>query len=333
MLPYAVKVMFDNIHFAWPWLLWLLLLPLLIRLIVTPAKNTNDVLWMPYLDDLHSMTKTMHFRQTILPLLLAALAWLLLITAAARPQLVTEAQGLPISGRDLVVAVDLSESMRQTDFEIGQRYVNRLDASKYVAGEFITQREGDRIGLIVFGSQAYVQAPLTLDRKTVQILLDETSIGLAGSKTAIGDAIGLAVKRLRDSDSDKRVLILMTDGANTAGEVGPDVAARLASTAGLRIYTIGIGKQEEQLDDDQFVIPNTYGLDERILKYIANITGGKYYLASDTQKMQGIYEEINQLEPVITEGEQLYLHDELYMYPLALAIMLLLVSRFYARLQ
>ncbi len=323
--------MFSNIQIAWPLLLLIIPLPLILRWLLSPADNNRDALWLPLLDNYHQISKNKRFKQSTLLILAAILAWLLLVLAASRPQWVSEVEGLPINGRDLVIAVDISESMRQTDFEIENQLVNRLEASKHVAGQFIEEREGDRISLIVFGTQAYVQTPLTLDRKTINIFLDETSIGLAGGKTAIGDAIGLAVKRLRESDSDKRVLILMTDGANTAGEVGPDVAARLALEAGLRIYTIGIGQQQEQFEPNQFAIPDTYGLDEKILKYIANITGGKYYLASDTEEMQGIYEEINRLEPVLSEGEQLYQYRELYFYPLACALILVLFSQLYSR--
>ena len=174
-------------------------------------------------------------------LVLASLAWALLCLAAARPEWVGEPIEIPVSGRDLMIAVDLSESMRETDFMLAGRAVDRLTATKAVARDFIERRVGDRLGLILFGQQAYLHVPLTFDRATVLTLLDEAVIGLAGRQTAIGDALGLAVKRLRDQDTPHKVLILLTDGQNTAGEVEPLRAAELAAAAGLRIYTVGIG--------------------------------------------------------------------------------------------
>ncbi len=324
--------MVPNLHIAWPIVLLIIPLPFLIRYVLPPLSNSQDAIWLPYLDDFQRLSDPIKNKTINWPLILSILIWLLLIFAASRPQWVIEAEGQPISGRDLVVAVDLSESMRQTDFELDDGIINRLEASKLVAKDFISKREGDRIGLIVFGTQAYIQTPLTLDRKTVQILLDETSIGLAGSKTAIGDAIGLAVKRLRESDAKERVLILMTDGANTAGEVGPIVAARLAATAGLKIYTIGIGNESEIIREEQSIGPNSYGLDEKTLRHISYLTGGKYYLASDTEELKNIYDEINLLEPVVSEGEQLYLYKELYVWPLGIALLIIIICLRFTRI-
>ena len=159
-----------------------------------------------------------------------------------RPQWVGEPIALRISGRDLMLAVDLSGSMKRRDMQVGRDWVTRLAVVKRVAGEFIARRDGDRIGLILFGTRAYLQAPLTFDRPTVRTLLSEEAvIGLAGEQTAIGDAIGLGVKRLRERPAENRVLVLLTDGANTAGEVNPMDAARFAAKLGLKIYTIGVG--------------------------------------------------------------------------------------------
>ena len=156
-----------------------------------------------------------------LRLVLATLAWVLLVIAAARPQHVGEPLQLPVSGRDLMLAVDISGSMEAEDMTVSGQVVSRLTAVKAVAGDFIERRKSDRLGLILFGDQAYLQTPLTFDRKTVRTQLDEAAIGLAGKRTAIGDAIGLAVKRLRDQPQENRVLVLLTDGDNTAGEVTP----------------------------------------------------------------------------------------------------------------
>jgi len=236
-------------------------------------------------------------------LLVAAIAWILLVTAAARPQRIGDELDVPVSGRNLMLAVDLSGSMDQKDFQLGNRHVDRLTATKAVASDFISRREGDRIGLILFGERAYLQVPLTLDRETVKILLMEAFIGLAGEKTAIGDAITLAVKRIYDQheNAGEQVLILLTDGANTAGEVDPMKAAELAAQVGLRIYTIGIGA--EQLEVSSLIggrrqINPSADLDEATLTAIADMTGGRYFRATDTATLQEIYRHVDELEPV-----------------------------------
>ncbi|MCG8325415.1 MAG: VWA domain-containing protein [Thiotrichales bacterium] len=323
----------ENIEIVWPAILLLIPVPFLVRFLLPAYSTGSDTLWLPLISDYRKASLDQGSGRNYWLLILATLAWLLLLLSASRPQLAVKQPGLPINGRDMMLAIDLSESMRQTDFEYRGKIVNRLEASKYVASDFIAGRTGDRIGLIVFGTQAYLHTPLTLDRKTVRILLNETSIGLAGSKTAIGDAIGLAVKRLKDTDAEQRVLILVTDGANTAGEVQPQVAARLAASSDMRIYTIGIGSQEGIIDNElqKSFMSNTYGLDERMLRHIAGLTGGKYFLASDTGMLVDIYNEIDKLEPVIISGEQLFLHKELYPWPLACALGMLLIGRIFIR--
>ena len=217
----------------------------------------------------------------------AALAWLLLVAAAARPQNVGETVHLPVTGRSIMLAVDLSGSMQTPDMRSGGHAVSRLAAVKQVAGEFIKHRAGDRLGLILFGDEAYVQVPLTLDRDTVRTLLDEAQIGLAGTQTAIGDAIGLAIKRLRDEPIKNRVLILLTDGASNAGNIDPLKAADLAAQEGVRIYTIGVGAEE-------MVVPGPFGmpqvvhsdLDESALRAIAQKTGGRYFRATDVAALE-----------------------------------------------
>jgi Ca-activated chloride channel family protein len=202
-----------------------------------------------------------------------------------------------------MLAVDLSGSMDQRDFVLANRRVDRLTATKAVAADFISRREGDRIGLILFGERAYLQVPFTLDRDTVTVLLMEAEIGLAGEKTAIGDAITLAVKRIHDQEADasEQVLILLTDGANTAGAVNPMKAAELAQQVGLRIYTIGIGADRMEVSSliggRRSVNPSA-DLDEDTLTSIATMTGGRYFRAKDTAELQDIYKLVDELEPV-----------------------------------
>lgn len=227
------------IEFAWFWMFLALPLPWLVRLLLPSAPEPADMaLRTPFLDDLSGLPAISGQQVTAgKTVWLAGLAWLLLVTAAARPEWLGDPVEQGVSGRDLMLAVDLSGSMEIADFMLRGKKVDRLTATQDVAGHFLERRVGDRLGLILFGETAYLQAPLTFDRKTVHTLLDEAVIGLAGDKTAIGDAIGLAVKRLRDNPQDQRVLILLSDGANTAGTVAPLQAADLAARVGLKVYT------------------------------------------------------------------------------------------------
>jgi len=313
------------IHFEWPWLLLALPLPLAVRWLL-PAKITVEqaALKVPFLDDF-SNTETQSVSQpNKWPLLLASIAWILLVIACTRPQWLGEPIEQAVSGRDLMLAVDLSGSMEVQDFFINKRAVDRLTAIKYVASDFINRRVGDRIGLILFGTQAYLQTPLTFDRKTVMTLLNESAIGLAGDNTAIGDAIGLAIKRLKNQPDNSRVLILLTDGANTAGEVTPLKAAELAEANHLKIYTIGVGA-------DEMIVRSFFGsrkvnpsadLDENTLVKIAENTGGRYFRARNADELNNIYMLLDKLEPVEKDKQFFRPRSELYYWPLALALLL-----------
>lgn len=314
------------IQFEWPWLLILLPLPLLLRRLLPAAATSRDAaLRVPFIEDFKDTGSTgPHVITRHGSLWLALLAWILLIVAGARPQWLGDQVELPVSGRDLMLAVDLSGSMEVEDFELNGRTVNRLYATQYVAGDFIERRVGDRLGLILFGRQAYLQTPLTFDRETVHTLLSEAVIGLAGKETAIGDAIGLAVKRLRDKNQNSRVLILLTDGANTAGEVEPVKAAELAAQEGLKIYTIGIGADEmlvRSLFGTRRVNPSV-DLDEKTLTAIAEKTGGRYFRARDTDELKKIYQLLDELEPVEQETRVFRPTSALYFWPLGMATMI-----------
>ncbi|MGJ0429093.1 vWA domain-containing protein [Methylobacter sp.] len=313
------------IHFEWPWLLSLLPLPLLIRWLLPAHKPVEQAaLKVPFLDDFSEGDARVISQTGRWPFLAAAIAWILLIAACTRPQWLGEPIEQAVSGRDLMLAVDLSGSMEVQDFVINRQAVDRLTATKWVAGDFINRRVGDRIGLILFGTQAYLQTPLTFDRKTVMTLLDESAIGLAGDNTAIGDAIGLAVKRLKNQEVNSRVLILMTDGANTAGEVSPLKAAELAAENQLKIYTIGIGADEmlvRSFFGAQKVNPSQ-DLDEKTLTAIAEKTGGVYFRARNTDELNKIYQLLDQLEPVEKDKQYFRPKSELYYWPLAGALLL-----------
>ncbi|MFQ5470298.1 MAG: VWA domain-containing protein [Gammaproteobacteria bacterium] len=314
------------IHFEWPWLFIVLPLPLVVRLVLPPLPAQRDAaLRVPFIDDFrHASSASHQFKAKRWPLLIALIAWISLVTASARPQWLGEPIELPVNGRDLLLAVDLSGSMEVEDFQLNNQVVNRLTATQQIAGEFIERRVGDRVGLILFGKQAYLQTPLTFDRTTVQTLLNEAVIGLAGQETAIGDAIGLAVKRLRNKAAGNRVVILLTDGANTAGEVEPLKAAELAASEGLKIYTIGIGADEmlvRSLFGTRRIDPST-DLDEKTLKAIAEKTGGRYFRARNTRELEEIYHLLDELEPIEQEKQTFRPTRSLFPWPLALACML-----------
>lgn len=335
----------------WLWVLAFIPLPLVYRFLLPVAKTGDEsVLRVPFMSDFMRMTTgNFAFNHRRLLLWLGFVGWIFLVLAASRPQWVGDPIELPVSGRDIMLAVDLSGSMKMEDFVLGNnKTVDRLTATKAVAGEFIQRRVGDRIGLILFGRQAYVQTPLTFDRETVQTLLYEAEIGMAGRETAIGDAIGLAVKRFRNmkknalsaeagnSDASKTILVLLTDGANTAGEVQPIKAAEFAAQEGLKIYTIGIGA-------DEMVVPSLFGarrvnpsqdLDEDTLTAIAEATGGRYFRARDTEELEKIYQLLDKLEPIARETQSFRPKTALYMWPLSIALFLgvmVILLRVYGR--
>jgi len=262
--------------FALPWLFVLLPLPCLCRFLLAPAKQqVSAALQIPFYQALQSL----HLGQQQRSILkrkkwLAYLAWFLLVSAAAGPQWIGEPIELERSGRDIMLAIDLSGSMEIRDMELNGQAVDRLEVVKAVARQFISQRRGDRLGLILFGTRAYLQTPLTFDYKTVITMLEDSSIALPGPQTAIGDAIGLAVKHLREVPEESRVLVLLTDGENNAGVLDPLQAAELAAENHVKIYTIGMGANRmlvPGLLGPQEVNPS-WDLDEEALAEIANET-------------------------------------------------------------
>jgi Ca-activated chloride channel family protein len=314
-------------EFHWPWVFLLLPLPLLARYLLPRAEEAKPAaLRFPFFGALKSGLTLQEQRHAKKWKLLAILAWLLLVVAAARPQLIGESIEMPVTGRSLMMAVDISGSMLTEDMNIRGRPITRLAAVKAVAGEFIERRKGDRIGLILFGTQAYLQAPLTFDRKTVTTLLNEAQMGLAGQQTAIGDAIGLAVKRLQQQPEKNRVLILLTDVANTAGHVDPLKAADLAAAENIRIYTIGIGSKSQMIRTP-FGIQQVGGsdLDEPLMKAIAQKTGGEYFRATDLQSLQRIYTLLDEIEALSEDTLSYRPVDELYQWPLAFALLLTMI--------
>lgn len=312
------------IEFAWPYLFLLFPLPwILSKLFPGNPSHERAALKVPALHDFIDFRNPSPASLPKLKTAFAFLIWIALLTSAARPQWIGNSVEIPQSGRDLMLAVDLSGSMRMEDFEINGKYTDRLTASKIVAGDFINRRKGDRIGLILFGSQAYLQTPLTFDLPTVSQLLKEAEVGLAGNETAIGDAIGLAVKQLQDSPQASRVLILLTDGNSNAGELSPEKAAEIASHAKLKIHTIGIGVNRIQVQTifGARQINPSAEMDEKTLQMVAEKTGGKYFRAYNTQELAQIYNEIDQLESIERKHKFYRPTDEMYYWPLLIALL------------
>lgn len=314
--------MFD---LQWPWLLALLPLPLVMLLI--PAKKKADAaLRVPFFAQVKTIeTQTHSLRsRTATHFLALWIIWAALVVAAANPQWIGETISMPNSGRDLLIAVDISGSMKIPDMKYRGEEIRRLDAVKMVVGDFVKNRKSDRLGLVLFGTQAYLQAPLTYDRQTVNTLLQETEIGFAGEQTSIGDAIGLSIKRLRARPDAQRVLIVLTDGANTAGELEPIKAAELAEKEHVKIYTIGFGADEMLVDNGFFgkrrVNPSA-DLDEPTMRAIADKTGGQYFRARNLEELAEIHQILNRLEPIDSEDEKFRPIKSLFFYPLGFAFL------------
>ncbi|QDH71681.1 vWA domain-containing protein [Marilutibacter alkalisoli] len=333
LLPVSVSspwlASWPELQLVWP--LWLLAipLPLLVLWLLPAAPVSSPALRLPHAARLAEVAGGgRRGRPGLGPGLLLWLAWILLCVAAARPQQLGEPVQPPQSARDLMLALDLSGSMQEPDMSLGGRPVDRLTAAKAVLADFLDRRVGDRVGLLVFGRRAYTLTPLTLDHESVRQQLQDSVVGLAGQETAIGDAIGLAVKRLREQPEGKRVLILLTDGVNTAGLLEPLKAAELARDNGVRVHTVAFGG-DGVLSVFGFQLPMPGGgdeIDENALRAIAEQTGGRFFRARDTAQLAGIYAEIDRLEPVERPGPALRPRIERYAWPLSAAFVLALLS-------
>ena len=305
------------ITISYPWLLLLLPLPWLLLLVPT-KPIAQAAVRVPFGRRIRralqgsgprSSTKLPRRRHFVL-----GMSWLLLLCALVRPQWLEppETRNLPM--RDLLLLVDLSGSMRQQDFtsQTGLR-IDRLTAVKQVLGDFLERRDGDRVGLVVFGDAAYLQAPFSADLELSRQLLEETAIGMAGPRTAFGDAIGLGISLFDSSDAPTKTMIALTDGNDTASQVPPPEAARVARERGLRVHTVAIGD------------PTTLGeekLDEVILRDVAQITGGSYFFAADRAELAGIYAELDRIETRQVSVISHRVRRELYYWPLLAAVVI-----------
>lgn len=322
-------------HFANPQAAWLLLLPLVVYFMFPAIKKTyGDALKVPFLADIKQIQsvsgKGISFKPAVfsaIKIFLLALVWVLMVFALCRPQWVGKPIPVKNEGREILLVVDISNSMSEEDFQYKNKMYSRLTAVKNVIDNFIDKRTSDRIGLVLFGTQAYLQAPLTYDKQSVKEILWNADSGMAGNSTSIGDAVGVALKNLAESEGkpENKVIILLTDGENNDGSLSLPQAIALAKEEGVKIYTIGAGSDSENFFGGLFSIPVNTGLDEESLQALAEETKGNYFRAKDVNSLFQIYNEIDKLEPMTSEGRYVQEVKELYPYAAAMALILFMI--------
>lgn len=307
---------------AYPWALALIPLPYLIWRFVPPHREQVNAIRIPFFRQITSAAGVEGragaavLERSRFQMLAAILIWLLVVLALAKPERLGEPIVTETAARDIVLALDISGSMDERDFidPDGNRQ-QRLEVVKSVMSEFIATRESDRMALIIFGTRAFVQAPFTEDLQSLQGFLDQIEVGLAGPNTALGDAIGLSLRTFEASDVDERVLILLSDGADTGSRMDPANAASIAAQRGVTIHTIGVGDPTASGEDK---------VDLAALQSIASTTGGAYFFASDQVALEKVYQEIDKLNPRVTETTSYRPKESLFHIPLALAVLLVI---------
>ena len=316
-------------HFASPYYLWLLtVLAPMIAYYIYRTRKGGATIQVSSVAGVVRAPRTVRYYLRHVPFVLRAGAFALLVVALARPQDVKQLSHSTTEGIDIVMAIDVSGSMLARDFK-----PDRITAAKEVAGSFIADRYGDRIGLVAFAGEAFTQSPLTTDQGTLQTLLARIRSGLIEDGTAIGNGLATAVNRLRESNAKSKVVILLTDGVNNRGEIAPQTAAEIAKAQGIRVYTIGVGTQGmapypavDMFGEITFV-QQKVEIDEKTLGAIAEMTGGRYFRATDKAKLKAIYDEINQLEKSAVEVSERTSYTELFL-PWALGAAALLLLEF-----
>lgn len=306
-------------EFAWPWLALIWPIPLLLLALLPRQKQHLSTLRISRIPQVDA-TAT-HAKTSVVTWIYALVIWTLLVLTAMQPQWLGEPVSSRNEGREMILAVDLSGSMEIADMELSGQKVDRLTMVKEVLNDFIERRVGDRLGLILFADTAYVQAPMTYDRRTVQQLLDEAALRLIGERTAIGDAVALGVKRFQEHELTNKIIVLLTDGQNTAGNVSPEQALQLAQYHQVKIYAIGVGAEEVIVDGyfGQRRVNPSRDLDEEMLRNFAQTTGGEYFRARSTTELEQIYQLLDEYEPVAGDEQLRRPQQHLFHWPLAIA--------------
>ncbi len=307
-------------EFGYIWIFFLAPLPLLVFWLLPPLKQRKEALKYPTFQDVEKATGQKASsgawisRRNILQWIILLLVWLLILASLASPRIVGEPEMKVKTARNFVIAADISFSMANTDWEIDGERVTRWEGVKQVLREFVEKREGDRLALVFFGTNAYLQAPLTTELEVIDYMMEETDVGMAGQMTSIGKAIGYSLNIFKGDSLDQKVLMLLTDGQDDGRGILPTDAAKMAAKDSVKIYTIGIGEATGKND----------GLDEQTLQQIADITDGEYFLAQDPEQLQNAYITLNELEPIEFEAEENAPVTLLFHYPLGLAMLLAL---------
>jgi Ca-activated chloride channel family protein len=314
------------IQMVYPWVLVAVILPFVLRYML-PKKQTEELssaLKVPFFNQLAMTFAKVNISSGSLSYLkyLITVIWILLVISGSGIQWLGKPLSIPQSGRDLMMAIDLSGSMQTPDMMVNGKALTRIEVVKKAASEFINNRTGDRLGLILFGTRAYLQTPLTFDRQTVAQMLDDATIGIAGEQTAIGDAIGLAIKQIMDYPGDSKAIVLLTDGSSNSGVLAPLGAAKLAQKEHIKIYTIGLGAGEVTVQTmfGPRTVNTSEDLDTDSLKQIASMTGGQFFRADDGKSLENIYQTINKLEPIKADNIVVRPITPLYPWSLALAL-------------
>ncbi len=313
----------NNMHFeiAYKWVFWLLPLPLLVYLLIPALRKKRQALLAPFFgraaqaSSQHPHRSAWVSRKGIITWATISLCWICLLAAASSPRFTGEPQKRTRTVRSFLIAADISFSMAQTDWTVDGKQMSRWGAVKYLLKDFVKERKSDQIGLEMFATHAYLQAPLTTDLETIDWLLDQTEVGMAGQMTSIGEAIAFGIKIFRQDTIPQRVMLLMTDGVDGGTDILPLDAAEAAKRDSIVIYTLGIGNSTS----------GGYAIDEQLLTQIAETTGGKYFRADGEKDLQTVYAELNKMQPVEYQEEAYKPIVLLYMYPLAIAILLPLI--------
>ncbi len=305
---------------SWGFPLAFLLLPLVWALPWAARLTGRARLEVPG-PDLYRAGASLRVVLAPVPMILRILGLTALVIALARPHTPHHSTLTTSEGLDILLALDTSGSMRAEDFTAGVRAVSRLAVAKGVMKEFVQGRPNDRVGLVVFGEEAFTHIPLTLDHASLDTAMDDVRLGMAGEGgTAVGDAVAVAAKRLKDLDAPSKIIILLTDGQSNAGSIQPIRAAELSRDVGIKLYTVGIGQARRSL------FGSTDGPDHRTLQEMATLTGGRHFRATDTQMLAEVYATIDELEPTTAEVEDINWQEEHFFRPLLAGLLLLLLD-------
>lgn len=315
--------------FIWPFAFLFLLLPIFVYFIFPKVKEENNfhALKIPFFERIKACGASVSYKDGKKHgRFFFILAWVLLTLASARPVWYPSASETPLNAKNIVLSLDVSESMAEQDFQIGTTLVDRLSAVKKVVTDFLNKREKDNIGFVLFGNEAYTYAPLSFDKKTLQTLLDEIGIGIAGNMTALGDGLALGVQTALKVPAKSQIVILLSDGYANAGAISVNQAIDIAKRNHIKVYTIGIGTKEKTQNFYGMQVPVPTTLDEQTLQKIAHETGGQYFLAETTQNLQEIYKIIDELEQDSTSSQYLRPRKELFYIPLFFSLLCLLLG-------